>query len=77
VGPSTLELREPDPEFSIMAFETMFQFSKFCNNLLISRHRFPHGTNARTTKMLIWIARLEFNTVAAMIAPCSVKAKGR
>jgi len=31
-------------------------------------------TKARTTKMLISMARWEFNTVAAMIAPCSVKA---
>jgi len=32
---------------------------------------------ARTTKMLISMARSEFNTVAAMIAPYSVNADGR
>ncbi len=34
-------------------------------------------TNARTTKTLISIARELFRTDAAMIAPCSVKARGR
>src|SRR5438477_2140559 len=32
--------------------------------------------NARTTKMLIWTARRLLRTVAAMSAPCSVKASG-
>lgn len=33
-------------------------------------------TNARTTKMLILMARGEFNTFAAITTPCSVKARG-
>ncbi len=34
-------------------------------------------TNALTTKMLISTARGAFNTEAAIIVPCSVKAKGK
>jgi hypothetical protein len=34
-------------------------------------------TKARTTIMLTWMARGELTTLAAMIAPCSVKTKGR
>ena len=33
--------------------------------------------SALEMKMLISMARFEFNTVAAIIAPCSVKAFGR
>jgi hypothetical protein len=47
--------------------------SQFLWLMIICRNR----TKARTTKTLIWTACGLFSTLAAMIAPCSVKAYGR
>ena len=46
----------------------------FCNNSVCVSTILRSLTNARTTKILASMARGELMTLAAIIAPCSVKA---
>ena len=61
--------------FTVVGIQSVFQFINLGGEFLIasiSRKR----TKARTTNTLIVMACCELSTVAAMIAPCSVNAKG-
>jgi hypothetical protein len=58
----------------VVGFQTAIQLVYFGRKLAVLASISRIRTKARTTKTLISMACLEFSTVVAMIAPCSVNA---
>ena len=61
---------------AIMPFQSRFEFIQFGRKCTVVDYQLTKVDEGHTTNTLIFTARGEFSTVAAMIAPCSVKACG-
>ena len=66
--------RDELPDRVVMPGEFAFELVELASQLFVCQHGLLSLTNARTTNTLTSTARGEFNSPAAMNAPCSEKA---